>query len=94
MAIEDALVLSRLLAEVGDKSQLEKAFKAYDYVRRDRTQKLVTTSRDAGCLYEFQKPGVGDDVERLRANLEGRMKWVWDLDLEQHVEKAKSVFRA
>lgn len=94
MAIEDALVLSHLLAQVGDKSELEKTFKAYDSVRRERTQKLVITSRDAGCLYEFQKPEVGDDVEALRANLEGRMKWVWDLDLEQHVEEAKKVFRA
>lgn len=94
MAIEDALVLTQLLAEVGRESQLEKAFKAYDAVRRERTQKLVTTSRDAGCLYEFQKPGVGDDVEALRADLEGRMRWVWELDLEQHVAKAKSLFRA
>lgn len=94
MAIEDALVLTQLLAEVGNKSQLEKAFKTYDTVRRERTQKLVTTSRDAGCLYEFQKPGVGDDVEALRADLEGRMRWVWDLDLKQHVAEAKSLFRA
>lgn len=94
MAIEDALVLTKLLAEVGDKTQLEAAFKAYDAARRERTQRLVTTSRDAGCLYEFQKPGVGDDVEALRADLDGRMRWVWDLDLEQHVAEAKDLFRA
>ncbi len=94
MAIEDALVLAQLLGEVKEKSQLEKAFKAYDAVRRERTQKLVTTSRDAGTLYEFQKPGVGDDVDKARADLDGRMRWVWDLDMQQHVEEAKKLFRA
>ncbi|KAL1966024.1 hypothetical protein VTN77DRAFT_4964 [Rasamsonia byssochlamydoides] len=93
MAIEDALVLSRLLGEVQDREQLGKAFRAYDAVRRPRTQKLVTTSRDAGCLYEFQKEGIGDDVEALRKNLDGRMRWVWDLDLEEHLREAMRLYR-
>lgn len=93
MAIEDAFVLCRLLADIREKSQLEVVFMAYDAVRRPRTQKLVTTSRDAGCLYEFQKPGVGDDVEALRGDLDGRMRWVWDIDLLQHLEEAKKLFR-
>lgn len=93
MAIEDAFILSRLLADVREKPHLEKVFKAYDAVRRPRTQKLVVTSRDAGCLCEFQKPGVGDDVESLRADLDGRMRWVWDIDLMQHLEEAKKLYR-
>lgn len=93
MAIEDAFVLCRLLADIREKSQLEKVFMTYDAVRRPRTQKLVTTSRDAGCLYEFQKPGIGDNVEALRGDLDGRMRWVWDIDLPQHLEEAKMLFR-
>ncbi|KAL9062368.1 MAG: hypothetical protein Q9157_008985, partial [Trypethelium eluteriae] len=92
MAIEDAFVLSRLLARIKDKRQLERAFSAYDTVRRPRTQKLVSTSRDAGCLYEFQKEGVGDDVEALKKDLDGRMRWVWDADLEEHVGEALKTF--
>ncbi|KAJ5602272.1 salicylate 1-hydroxylase-like protein [Penicillium lagena] len=87
--IEDALVLSHLLADVREKSQMERAFMAYDTVGHERTQKLVTTSRDAGCFYGFQKQGVGDDVE---ADLEGRIHWVWDLDLQLHLAEAKKVF--
>jgi salicylate hydroxylase len=93
MAIEDALVLSQLLGQVQEKTDLQKAFKAYDAVRRPRTQKLVSTSRDAGCLYEFQKEGVRDDVEALRNNLEGRMRWVWDIDLEKHLQEAMRIYR-
>jgi salicylate hydroxylase len=93
MAIEDALVLSQLLGQVQEKTDLQKAFKAYDAVRRPRTQKLVSTSRDAGCLYEFQKESVRDDVEALRNNLEGRMRWVWDIDLEEHLQEAMRIYR-
>lgn len=93
MAIEDALVLSRLLALVKDKKHIPAAFRAYDQLRRPRTQKLVTTSRDAGRLYDMQMPGVGEDVEKIKSNLAERWKWIWDFDLEEHVEEAKTAFR-
>ncbi|KAI9712689.1 MAG: hypothetical protein M1820_001310 [Bogoriella megaspora] len=92
MAIEDAFILSRLIANMTHRDQLHAAFQAYDSVRRPRTQRLVTTSRDAACLYEFQKLGIGDDPEKLRADLEGRMKWVWDVDLNQHLAEAMEIF--
>lgn len=90
MAIEDAAVLSVLLGNVkgAGPSGLERAFRAYDAVRRPRTQRLVTTSRDAGMLYDFQKEGVGDDPELIKQDLLQRMKWIWDLDLTQHCKDA------
>ncbi|PWY88105.1 FAD/NAD(P)-binding domain-containing protein [Aspergillus sclerotioniger CBS 115572] len=92
MAVEDVYILSRLLGKVREKGQLERAFAAYDAVRRPRTQRLVRTSRDAGRLYQCQKEEVEDDVEKIRANLDERMRWIWDLDMEQHLEEALSVF--
>ncbi len=50
MAIEDAYVLSNPLGQVEDLSHIEAAFKAFDAVRRARTQKLVATSRECGEL--------------------------------------------
>jgi len=90
MAIEDAAVLSTLLGKIKgkDSSELERAFRAYDSVRRPRTQKLVTTSRDAGILYDFQKAGVGDDQELIKQDLLQRMKWIWDVDMDQHCKDA------
>ncbi|PWY92297.1 FAD/NAD(P)-binding domain-containing protein [Aspergillus heteromorphus CBS 117.55] len=90
MAFEDVCVLSRLLGEVKEKRDLERAFRAYDAVRRSRTQRLVITSRDAGPLYQCQKEDVFDDVEKFREDLDERMWWIWDLDLEAHLEEALS----
>ena len=90
MAIEDAAVLSTLLGNVKGSNpvELERAFGAYDTLRRPRTQKLVTTSRDAGMLYDFQKEGIRDNPEGFELDLLQRMKWIWDTDLDQHCEDA------
>ncbi|TKA61886.1 hypothetical protein B0A49_11478 [Cryomyces minteri] len=89
MAIEDAYVLSSLLGEISKPEELESVFKAYDTSRRGRTQKLVNTSREAGQLYEFELPGVGDDVEKFRENIEHRMAWIWTADLQGQLNEAK-----
>ena len=94
MAIEDAAVLSQLLSHVQSPADLEKVFEAYDAVRRPRTQRLVTTSRDAGMLYDFQKEGVGDDPEALRRDIDTRMRWIWDVDLEAQIREAESLMQA
>ena len=90
MAMEDAMVLSGLLGEIHESLDIEKAFKAYDHVRRPRTQKLVSTSYDAGLLYDYEAEGIGNDLNKLGQNLEERYKWIWDVDLVEHLEEAKA----
>ena len=94
MAIEDALIMSNLLGEVKDphNGDIEAAFRAFDRVRRPRTQKLVTTSKDAGELWDLEARGVGNDLEKFRANTAVRMDWIWDIDFEQHLLEAKRFF--
>lgn len=58
MAIEDAMILSRLLAAVNSRGDLEAAFKAYDAVRRPRTQRLVESSRRVARVYDFEDEEV------------------------------------
>jgi salicylate hydroxylase len=91
MAIEDAYILSNLLVDVDSLEELEGAFQAYDAIRRPRTQKLVATSRQAGMLYEFELEG--DDLVKVRRNIEGRMGWIWNEDLEQELEDARALLR-
>ena len=91
MAIEDALVMSNLLSLVYDAADIPRAFQAYDTIRRPRSQKLVTTSREGGLLYEMQLPGVEDDLDKIKDRLNTRMNWIWDFDLQAHVDEAKEL---
>jgi 6-hydroxynicotinate 3-monooxygenase len=45
MALEDAAVLSRVLADVDDRAGLESAFRRFEATRKDRTSRVQLTSR-------------------------------------------------
>lgn len=92
MCVEDALLMSILLKEAQDVGDLEKAFKAYDEVRRERSQKNVVTSLQAGTLYDFELEG--DDLDKVQSNFQSRMKWIWDVDLDDEIERAKKLYRS
>ena len=91
MAYEDAYILSALLGEIKTSDQICKAFEAYDSVRRPRTQRLVATSRTAGALYDFVHEGIGDDLVKVKENVDHRHTWIWEIDLPGEVEKAKRI---
>jgi salicylate hydroxylase len=93
MCIEDVFVLSSLLSRCNSKADLTCAFRAYDAVRRPRSQKLVKTSREAGMLWEFEGLDVGDDLEALEKNAVKRMDWIWDHDITKDLEEAKQMLR-
>lgn len=80
-AIEDALILATLLAEVSEQREIQNAFLAYDQVRRVRTQRVVSTSRDSRQLVGMRAEGVGSDVEKMRELLSYRMHWIWNRDM-------------
>lgn len=91
MCIEDVYILSHLLSRSTSKIDIEKAFHAYDAVRRPRSQKLVKTSREAGMLWEFEGEGIGDDLEALEENAVSRMTWIWDHEIREDLEKARQI---
>lgn len=91
-AIEDALVLATLLAKVEDPSQVPNAFSAYDQVRRPRSQKVVSTSREAGQVIAMRAEGVGEDIEKMARNLKTRMHWIWGRDLGAQNAEAERLF--
>lgn len=80
-AIEDALVLSTLFQHVRSPVQISLALDSYDAVRRPRTQKVVSTSRDASKLFYFNDGFVNGDTARWRKIWDGRMNWIWEIDL-------------
>ncbi|KAF2276134.1 FAD/NAD(P)-binding domain-containing protein [Westerdykella ornata] len=48
MCVEDCYILGELLGEITDAHEIDKAFQAYEDVRRLRSLKLVKTSKEAG----------------------------------------------
>jgi salicylate hydroxylase len=90
-AIEDALVLAEVLAAAHVKENIPAALKAYDVIRRPRSQAVVKTSRDAGNLYQLRGP-EGSDMSNIRDNLLTRMNWIWNERMELQVKRAVQVF--
>lgn len=91
MAVEDAFILSELISDSQIHSVLDlpTVFAVYNDMRQPRTQRLVQHSRQNGNLFQLRKPGVEDDIEKVKADLVNRQQWIWDIDLNEHLKDAK-----
>ncbi|KAF2099287.1 FAD/NAD(P)-binding domain-containing protein [Rhizodiscina lignyota] len=91
-SIEDAAVLTALFGHVMELRQAEVAFKAYEEVRKPRTQKVVDISRAFGRIYAFAEEDTGDDLDKIRASLGMGAKYTNDIDLVAQNEEAVKRF--
>lgn len=91
MCLEDSYILANLIKEADNVDDLQRAFYAFDQTRRERTQKNVTTSHEAGQLYDFEF--YGDDLDKIQENMETRMHWIWNVDLEGQLAEARALMR-
>lgn len=91
-AIEDAHILAELLsdADINKPEQVKWAFKAYDEIRRPRTQRVVSSSKDNAYVLCLSFDDVGDDEEKLRETFQQRFRWLWDVDVQEQVEQARA----
>lgn len=94
--IEDALILSRTFAfvERGDPKEIERVFRAYDAVRRPRSQKVIETSNDMSAIASLEGEGTGDDVNSIRERLKVRFRWLWHANLQEHLNEAKRIYHS
>ena len=90
-AIEDAHVLAELLGDnrVQSKEHAVAAFRAYDQIRRPRSQRVVTSSKENAYLLSLCLNGVGNDEDKLKTAFQERLRWLWDLDVQGQVEQAR-----
>lgn len=90
MAIEDAYVLSMLMRPelLRSARSIRSAFRAFDAVRRPRTQELVRRSRRQGGLFCLQLT----DEYGLLPDFNENMEWVWDVDFDEMVNRADRIF--
>ncbi|KAH8117595.1 FAD/NAD-binding domain-containing protein [Phellopilus nigrolimitatus] len=87
-ALEDALVLVRLLAHPKTNlKNVESVLQAYDLVRLPRANMVSAASTDAGKVYEGFGPS-GPSSAGMRADLENRWDKVWNHDLNADVDRA------
>lgn len=93
MAIEDAYILSGLLGEITRAKQLRCAFATFEQMRRERTLRLVWSSRKQVGIYNFQDPELGDDLVEIGTTLPTNSDWVYDYDIQVEMEEATDVLR-
>jgi salicylate hydroxylase len=74
-------------------ARLESCLRAYDEVRRQRTQDVTRTSREMGEIIGFAGEEIGRDLAKLKANLDARMSWIWDVDLLGEVNRGVEIAR-
>jgi salicylate hydroxylase len=91
--LEDAVVLSHLLPLVKSPEQLEIVFQVYDSIRRPRAQKVVATSFEAGLLYTWRNPEIGNDMHRIIENANQRLHWIWQHDIRADMNRAENEFK-
>jgi len=90
MCIEDSYVLSELLGKISSADELEKAFHAYQEVRRPRVKRLIESSQEAGWLWDLEGP-EGNDFEAFERNATTRLHWIWSHDVRTDVERAQEM---
>lgn len=83
----------RLIASIRLPEQLDAALRAYDEVRRPRTQRIVESSRVTGMIMSGHGEGIGLHVEKMSEGLKERWEFIYDFDLERHKEDALAALK-
>lgn len=95
--LEDALVLSNVLAKIVSTAEkdaslgpyIRAAFDGYDSVRRPRAQKQLEQAAEVGLMINLQHPEAGSDMSKILPRLQqGRFDWLWFHDLNDDIEAA------
>ncbi|KAG8411013.1 hypothetical protein J3459_016735 [Metarhizium acridum] len=93
LALEDAVILSALLAETSSPRDINATFQAYDAVRRSRCQMLIDSSRGTGQILCGQDCYAGLEPGRLKGALAPRWDFIHALDIEAYKRNALDVLK-
>lgn len=92
-SLEDAVILSAVLGAVTSKKDVPAALRAYDAMRRPRSQSVVASSYTTALMCIGNVPDIGLDPVKLKAGLESRWDFIMDFDLEEHRRTAVSLMQ-
>ncbi|KAI1134909.1 salicylate hydroxylase [Hypoxylon sp. FL0543] len=93
MAIEDAMVLKRLFANITSPKEVGAMFKAFDAVRRSRCERIIHSSRETGLIFCGQDEEIRLDVDKFRNSLASRWECIDAIDYQSHEDEALSYLR-
>jgi salicylate hydroxylase len=92
MSIEDSLILSTLLERSTTSGEAVAALKAYDQVRRPRTQQIVESSRITGGILTGTREELRHYVD-TPGKLLSRWDFILDMDMKKHRDEAIAIMK-
>ncbi|KAI1778548.1 salicylate hydroxylase [Hypoxylon cercidicola] len=92
LAIEDAMVLGKLLGAVTSAGEISAAMEAFSDVRRPRCQRVIDSSRGTARILCGKHPEAGLDPDRLKETLMPRWNHIYGIDHEKHESDALQKF--
>lgn len=88
MALEDAVILGRLFAQIKFPDQLGHLMGVFDKIRRPRTQRVALSSRLTGRILSGIDEDAGLDPIKMRDSLKDRWAFIHRFDLDEHIATA------
>lgn len=92
MAIEDSYILSNLLGDCLSREDISAALAAYDTVRVPRAIRVASESFENGNRLDLQGNTSGCDFDKIAAELDNVARWIWGMDIEEHLRTAAAQF--
>jgi salicylate hydroxylase len=92
-ALEDAAILGALFEKIRSPDEVEQVLKTYDAVCRPRSQRIAESSRQTGHILSGIADDIGLDPVKMHDALRDRWSFIYDFDLNGHVESAQASLR-
>lgn len=91
MSVEDSFIISSLLSQAKTTNEAVNALKAYDQVRRPRTQRIVESSLGTGAIMTGRGGETKMPLDQVKEKLTHRWDFILGIELEKHRDEAVAI---
>lgn len=91
MSVEDSFIISSLLSHAKTMCEAVNALKAYDQVRRPRTQRIVESSLGTGAIMTGRGGETKMPLDQVKEKLAHRWDFILGIELEKHRDEAIAI---
>lgn len=91
MSVEDSFIISSLLSHAKTTNEAVNALKAYDEVRRPRTQRIVESSLGTGAIMTGRGGETKMPLDQVKERLTHRWDFILGIELEKHRDEAVAI---